>query len=408
MATSKLSAVDVSKKMKPGIYGDGGGLWLQITPTKGKSWSYRFMLRGKAREMGLGPYPAITLAEARQKAGECRRVVLAGLDPIEARIAERAAAASAAARGVTFKEVATQYIAAHEGGWKNAKHKQQWRNTLDTYALPVLGDTPVAAVVVGDVMRILEPIWRTTPETASRVRGRVESILDYATARGWRTGENPARWRGHLQNLLPPTAKVAKVEHHAALPWQEIGAFMAELRGKEMISARGLEFLILTATRTGEAIGAKWSEIDLQAAVWTIPAERMKAATEHRVPLSAPALSLLRTLAKTPESEWVFPGGRKGKPLSNMAFLELLRRMDRGDLTAHGFRSTFRDWTGETTGYPRDVAEAALAHTLKDKVEAAYRRGDLMEKRRALMAEWARFCDRPAVKGEVIPIHKYG
>jgi integrase len=256
-------------------------------------------------------------------------------------------------------------------------------------------------------MRAIEPIWQTTSETASRVRGRVESILDYAKTMGWREGENPARWRGHLDNLLPSTAKIAKVEHHAALAWQDMGAFMVELRKLELVSAWGLEFLILTATRTGEVIGAKWSEIDMAVGVWTVPAERMKAAVEHRVPLSAPAVALLKRLAAPPMGKWVFPGGRKGQPLSNMAFLKLLHRMKHPDITAHGFRSSFRDWCGEATGYPRDVAEAALAHTLKDKVEAAYRRGDLIEKRRALMIDWAKFLDRPATKGEVVSIHKY-
>jgi integrase len=323
------------------------------------------MRYGKAREMGLGSYPKITLAVARQTALECGRVVLSGRDPIEARKTARAQAVLAEARGVSFRDVANQYIAAHEGGWRNSKHRQQWRNTLDTHALPVLGDMPTADVAVGDVMRVLEPLWRETPETASRLRGRIESVLDYATARGWRTGDNPARWRGHLANLLPARAKIARVEHHAALPWREVGAFTATLRGKETISAKGLEFLILTAARTGEVIGAQWSEIDMQGAVWTIPGTRMKASVEHRVPLSAPALVVLKGLAEKRDSDWLLPGGHKGKPLSNMAFLQLLKNIGRSDITAHGFRSTFRDWCAETTNYPRDVAEAALAHTLR-------------------------------------------
>ena len=304
--------------------------------------------------------------------------------------------------------MADAYIAAHEASWRNAKHRQQWRNTLDTYADPILGKLPVAQVEVGDVMRVLEPLWREKTETASRLRGRIESVLDYATARGWRSGENPARWRGHLDNLLPARSKVAKVEHHAALPWREIGAFMAALAEEEGVSALALRFAILTAARTGEVIGARWSEIDMQAAVWTVPADRMKAAREHRVPLSDAALDVLREVAKLrtePEADgFVFPGGKAGKPLSSMALLMLLRRMERGDLTAHGFRSTFRDWCAEATNYPREVAEAALAHTLRDKTEAAYQRGDLMEKRRRLMAEWATFCARPAPAGEVVPL----
>jgi integrase len=263
-------------------------------------------------------------------------------------------------------------------------------------------------VDVGEVMRVVEPLWRDKTETASRLRGRIESVLDYATARGWRGGENPARWRGHLDNLLPARSKVAKVEHHAALPWRGIGAFMATLAQEEGMSALALRFAILTAARTGEVIGAEWCEIDMQMAVWMVPAGRMKAAREHRVPLSDGAMAVLRevaTLRTNPRAVgFVFPGGKAGKPLSSMALLMLLRRMGRGDLTAHGFRSTFRDWCAEATNYPREVAEAALAHTLRDKTEAAYQRGDLVEKRRRLMGEWAAFCARPVAAGEVVPL----
>jgi integrase len=257
-------------------------------------------------------------------------------------------------------------------------------------------------------MRVLEPLWREKTETAARLRGRIEAVLDYATARGWRTGENPARWRGHLANLLPAPSKIAKVEHHAALPWREIGAFMSAMANEEGISALALRFAILTAARTGEVIGARWSEIDMSEAVWTVPAGRMKAAREHRVPLADDALDALREVAKlrtNPKLDgFVFPGGKPGKPLSSMALLMLLRRMNRGDLTAHGFRSTFRDWCAEATNYPREVAEAALAHTLRDKTEAAYQRGDLMEKRRQLMADWASFCARRRMAGEIVAL----
>jgi integrase len=307
---------------------------------------------------------------------------------------------------ITFSQVANAYIAAHERSWRNAKHRQQWRSTLDTYADPLLGRLPVAQVMVGDVMRALEPIWYARTETASRLRGRIEAVLDYAAARGWRTSENPARWRGHLDNLLPARSKVAKVKHHTALPWREIGAFMATLAKEQGVSALALRFAIMTAARTSEVIGARWSEINLNEAVWTVPAGRMKAYREHRVPLSEGALEVLRTMANVRTHQkadgFVFPGGKPSKPLSSMALLMLLRRMGRGDLTAHGFRSTFRDWCAEATNYPREVAEAALAHTLRDKTEAAYQRGDLMEKRRRLMAEWATFCSRPDATGEVV------
>ena len=307
----------------------------------------------------------------------------------------------AAQAGLTFAQVADAYIAAHEPSWRNAKHRQQWRNTLDTYAAPILGKLPVAQVDVGAVMRVLEPMWREKTETASRLRGRIESVLDYATARGWRTGENPARWRGHLDNLLPARSKVAKVEHHAALPWREIGAFMAALAKQEGVSALALRFAILTAARTGEVIGARWSEIDMAEARVDGPgrphegrAGASGAAVRWRPGRAARGGEAAHQSRR--RTGFVFPGGKAGKPLSSMALLMLLRRMERGDLTAHGFRSTFRDWCAEATNYPREVAEAALAHMLRDKTEAAYQRGDLMEKRRRLMAEWATFCARPA------------
>ena len=293
--------------------------------------------------MGLGTAADVSLADARDAAAAARKLVRQGINPIEQRRVERSE--NAAAAGLTFAQVANAYIAAHEPSWRNAKHRQQWRNTLDTYADPFLGNLPVAQVEVGEVMRVLEPLWREKTETASRLRGRIESVLDYATARGWRSGENPARWRGHLDNLLPARSKVANVEHHAALPWREIGAFMAALTKEAGVSALALRFAILTAARTSEVIGARWSEIDVEDAVWTVPAARMKAAREHRVPLPDGALDVLREMAKLRANAkmdgFVFPGGKAGKPLSTMALLMLLRRMGRGDLTAHGFRSTF-------------------------------------------------------------------
>ncbi len=401
---NKLNAARLRTLTKPGTYGDGAGLYLQVRGPANRSWLYRFKLHGKPRLMGLGTAVDVSLAEARDAAAAARKLVKQGVNPIEQRRATRAEGAAQAS--LTFAQVAEAYITAHERSWRNAKHRQQWRNTLDTYAAPILGKLPVAQVKVGDVMRVLEPLWHDKTETASRLRGRIEAVLDYATARGWRAGENPARWRGHLDNLLPARSRVAKVEHHAALPWREIGTFMAVLAEQEGVSALALRFAILTAARTGEAIGVRWSEIDMAEAVWTVPAGRMKASREHRVPLSEGALDVLREMARLRSSPkidgFVFPGGKPGKPLSSMALLMLLRRMGRGDLTAHGFRSTFRDWCAEATNYPREVAEAALAHTLRDKTEGAYQRGDLIEKRRRLMAEWAAFCARPTASGEVV------
>ncbi len=392
----------------PGRYGDGNGLYLYVRPGIGgpsRAWVFRYRLPGgKLRDMGLGNPDILPLSDARVRALDLLRKVRSGIDPLAERAAERAKAAAVK----TFGDVAGAYIKAHEAGWRNAKHRQQWENTLATYVAPTLGPLAVGGIETGHVMATLEPIWREKPETASRVRGRIEAVLDFATARGWRSGDNPARWRGHLDNLLPARSKVARVEHHPALPWREMGAFMAILTQQEGIAALALRFLILTATRTGEAIGARWSEIDLTERVWTIPPERMKASREHRVPLSGGALAVLTDAAKlrsNPQADgFVFPGGKAGTALSNMALLMLLRRMERADLTAHGFRSTFRDWAGESTNHPREVAEAALAHTLSDKTEAAYRRGDALEKRRRLMDDWAAFCARPAPAGEVVPI----
>ena len=407
---SKLTVVKVRSLNKPGRYGDGNGLWLQVRDADHKSWLLRFMLAGKAREMGLGVVGEVTLAEAREASGAARRLLREGTDPIERRQRQRAEARAAGAP--TFQEVARLYIDAHSPGWRNPKHRAQWTATLETYAYAVCGDCRVSDIKVGDVTRILEPIWLAKSETASRLRGRIEAVLDYAKAKGWREGENPARWKGHLDNLMPSRRKVAQVQHHAALPWAEVGAFMVALRGQAGVSALALEFAILTAARTGEVIGARWAEIDLDQATWTIPADRMKGGREHRVPLTAAALVVLRRAAALHPSHTtapdapVFLGGKVGKPLSNMALLALLTRMGRCDLTTHGFRSTFRDWTSEHTTYPREVAEAALAHTLKDKVEAAYRRGDLFEKRRRLMDDWTAWCSEPvpAGAGKIVPI----
>ena len=388
----KLAAVSLPKR-PAGMHGDGGGLYLQVTASGVRTWIYRFMLEGRAREMGLGPLHTVSMAEARSKARDCRKQVLEGIDPIEARQGKRAAARLAAATAMTFEQCGDAYIAAQKAGWKNPKHAAQWPSTLSTYVYPVFGALPVQAIDTGLVMKAIEPIWTAKPETASRVRGRIESVLDWAKARGYREGENPARWKGHLENLLPARSKVATVEHHAALPYPEIADFIASLREQKGIAARALEYLILTAARTSEVIGATWAEIDLEARLWTIPGSRMKAGREHRVPLSEPVLAILDQLAKARTGEFVFPGWRMGKPLSNMAMLKLLGRMGRGDLTAHGFRSTFSDWAAEQTNTPSEVREMALAHTVSDKVEAAYRRGDLFLKRRELAEAWAKYCE---------------
>jgi integrase len=387
----KLTALGVAKQKAPGMYGDGGGLWLQVTGKGGKSWVFRYTLRGKSREMGLGSAITFSLAEARQKALACRKLCFDNVDPIEARRDSRQAAALEAARAMTFRQCAAAYIESHKAGWRNAKHGAQWLATLEAYVHPIFGDVSVQTVDTSLVMKALEPIWTVKPETAVRVRGRIESILDWAKARGFRTGENPARWRGHLQNLLPRKGKLQRVSHHPALPFSEVPAFLKGLAQQPGIAAKLMAFTILTGARTGEALGARWSEIDLDAGIWTVPAERMKAGAEHRVPLSSAVLAILREMQGL-DAFYVFPGGRRGKPLSNMAMLVLLRRMDRADLTVHGFRSSFRDWASETTDFPSQVVEMALAHTVESKVERAYRRGDLFEKRRELMAEWSTWC----------------
>lgn len=363
------------------------------------------MLDGTARQMGLGSQKTVTLSEARETAFHCRKKLRDGIDPIDARNTERGQRRLERVKTMTFAECAERYITAHSPAWQNVKHIMQWRNTLKTYVYPVFGNLPVQHVDTGLVMRAIEPIWLTKTETAGRLRGRIERILDWAGTRKYREGENPARWKGHLEQLLPKRTKIQNVKHHAALPYTEIGAFIDLLRNKDGIAARGLEFLILTAARTGEIIEATWDELDLDDAVWSIPGQRMKNGSLHRVPLSAGAVAIVQAMRTVAQSNYVFPGGKKAKPLSNMAFLKLLKRMGRHDITAHGFRSTFRDWAAERTNYPNEVAEMALAHTVADKVEAAYRRGDLFEKRRRLMNAWESYCSQPtSTRGEIILI----
>jgi integrase len=390
------------------MYADGGGLYLRVAPEGTKQWVLRYMLNRRPRWMGLGPLTLYGLQEARTKALEARKLRHEGIDPIDAGRARRARERLEAAKAITFRQCAEGYLNAHRAGWRHGKHAKQWTATLAAYAYPLLGDLPVQAIDKDLVLRVLEPIWTTKPETAGRVRGRLEHVLDYAKAHGYRQGENPARWRGHLDKLLPAQSKVRRVEHHAALRYAELPDFLARLREQEGFAARAFEFAILSAARTGEVIGARWSEIDLLDKIWTVPAGRMKAHREHRVPLTSRALAILGEMQAARHGDasdaFVFPGAKRDKPLSNMAFLMLLRRMGRGDLTAHGFRATFKTWASERTSFQNEIVEAALAHVIGDKVEQAYRRGDLFEKRRKLMEAWAKFCEQPSAAAKIIPM----
>jgi integrase len=388
-----LTARQVSTNKESGLLADGGGLYLQTSASGAKSWIYRYKLGGRRRDMGLGSASTISLAKAREKARAARELVAQGIDPLEERQAERAAKTIADAKVMTFRQCAENYIAAHQAGWKNRKHRAQWPSTMETFVYPVMGALPVQAIDTGLVMKAIEPVWTEKPETASRVRGRIESVLDWATARGYRKGDNPARWKGHIENLLPKKSKVRAVEHYAALPYGELGAFMTELRQQDSVGAKALEFAILTAARTGEALGARWSEIDLEGRLWVVPGDRMKAGREHRVPISEPAAAILRAMSEVRTGDHVFFGNRTGQALSDKVMQRVLRRMGRGDLTAHGFRSTFSDWCTELTNFASEAREMALAHTVTDKVEGAYRRGDLFQKRLDLMDAWARFAN---------------
>jgi integrase len=402
----ELKALEVAKIAAPGLHFVGvvPGLALQVTATGARSWTLRVVIAGRRRDMGLGGYPAVTLAMAHAKAREARELIRQGIDPVERQQAAQSALRASVAAALSFDECSAAYIKAHRAGWKNTKHGQQWENTLKQHASPIIGALRVRDIGLPQVLEVLEPIWTTKTETASRVRSRIELVLDWATARGYREGVNPARWRGHLDKLLPAPSKVAKVEHHAALPASEVGAFMLRLRKCGGMGARALEFAILTAARSGEVRGATWGEIDTDTKVWTVPGGRMKAGREHRVPLSADALALLAALPRMAGTDLVFPAPRGGM-LSDMTLTAVLRRMD-VPATAHGFRSTFRDWAAERTAYPNEVCEMALAHTIENKAEAAYRRGDLFEKRRVMMADWAKFLSKTEVKGEVIDMHK--
>jgi len=391
----KLTAGFCLKTTKPGRYADGGGLYLLIKPDGRKMWVFRFTdpVARKRRDMGLGRYGKnfVPLAQAREKAADARALVDQLKNPIEERKKLLKEAQEAQANKLTFGQCATKYIAAHRASWRNAKHAQQWTNTLTTHAADLM-PLPVAEIDTAQVVKCLEKIWTTKTETATRVRQRIEKVLGWATVRKYRSGDNPARWNGHLQAELPSPNKLKAVQHRAAIGYDEIGAFMAKLRTKDSMAAKALELQTLTATRPGEVVAAQWDEFDLTRKVWTIPAERMKANKEHTIPLSAQAVKLLKSLPRIDRSEYVFPGMRPDKPMSTAAGMKLLKQLHPG-ITAHGMRSTFRDWAGETTAYPREVIEMAMAHQLKDKAEAAYARGNLIDKRRKLMRDWATYCD---------------
>jgi integrase len=424
----RLSQTFVEKHTTHGLYSDGNGLYLQITPNKDdsyvtKSWIFRYAVGSREekreRKMGLGPYPLVTLAMARELAIECSLKRLRGIDPLEEREAEKRTKAVATAKTITFEKAAELYIAAHRAGWRSVKHASQWPSTLKTYAYPVFGELAVRDIDTGLVVRVLEPMWTTKTETASRVRGRIEAILDWAKVNGYREGENPARWSGHLDHLLPERGKVRKVEHHPALPYAQMPEFMAALRARTGVSARCLEFTILTAARTSEVTGATWDEIDTDDKVWTVPGERIKGGREHRVPLSDAAASVIEHMRSLRQSDHVFPGDREGKTLGHTAMLDVLRRMNvhrekaglprlvdpkegNEDVVPHGFRSSFRDWVSEETNFPSDLAEAALAHIKGDKVEAAYQRGTMFQKRRELMDAWAAYCAQPVGDAKIL------
>jgi integrase len=376
------------KAAEPGKHADGANLWLQVGPNGSKSWLLRFTLKGRTREMGLGPYPLVSLSEARDKAMAQRRLLLDGIDPIVARDAKQPVRDP-----ITFGAAAKQYIAGHEKSWRSADHARQWRNSLDRYVLPAIGERPISAVDTHDVLTIVEPLWQDKAETATRVLNRMSLILDWATARKLRIGDNPARWKGHLDAVLPKRSKVQKMINHSALPYFRLPQFITALRRQSEIGAKAAELMILTATRTGEVRFAAWSEIDLDGRLWIIPAVRMKAGRDHRVPLSGLAIALLSRLRR--DGNLVF------SDMGQHAVLRALQRVN-SEITAHGFRSTFRDWCAEQTSFPSEVAEMALAHAVGDKVEAAYRRGDLFQKRRELMDAWARFCAAPAPVDKVV------
>ena len=378
------------KTLPAGIHSDGGGLYLRVKNSGSRSWVLVYQWQGKRREKGLGSILGVDLDRARERAEEARKLLAQGIDPAAANDVE-------VADRVTFGQAATDLVDSLEGAWRNPKHRAQWRSTLETHCSPIW-NKPIDEIETTDVVAVLTPIWSTTPETATRLRGRIERVLDAAKVKGQRSGDNPARWRGHLAVILPPRKKKGQVRHHAAMPYQDVPEFVGKLKGRLSTAARALHFLILTAGRTGEVLGARWNEIDLEAKVWTVPADRMKMGLEHRVPLTPAAIAVLNAVAihgMKPDA-FLFPSQKPDAQLSNMSMLMLLKRMNLDEWTAHGFRSSFRDWAGEETSHPREVAEAALAHQVGNAVEQAYRRGDSLAKRRRLMEDWADFVEPKA------------
>lgn len=388
----RLSARAVTTLTKPGRHSDGDGLYLVVDPSGARRWLFMFRWQGKLKEMGLGGAGSVSLADARDKAAVARRLIQAGANPIEAK--RLAQAERDAVR--TFGAFADDMLKSILPGFKNPRHQAQWKRALKHYAKPIR-DKRLDEIGTDDVLGIIQPLWQSKQETASRVRGRIERVLDAAKAKGLRSGENPARWRGHLRELLSQRRKLAR-GHHASMPYADVPDYIVRLRERDATAAAALEFLILTASRSNETLGAQWPEIDLKRKIWTVPAERMKGGKLHRVPLSESAVSVLDAMAKLKISDYVFPGQRPNKPLSSMALQMLMRRMTVADFTPHGFRSSFRDWAGECTSFAREVAEAALSHTIGDEAEQAYRRGDALEKRRKLMDAWARFINSPKAK----------
>jgi len=404
---NKLTAVKIKQIKKPGWYPDGLGLYLQISPSGSKSWVYRYEIKSKERRCGLGAYPTISLLMARDVADEFRKLRTKGIDPIEHKKQIELQKKLEESKTITFKQSATAYIESHKSGWKNKKHQNQWTNTLQTYAYPLLGNLPVQDVDTDLVIKVLEPIWYTKTETASRVRSRIENVLDWAKVRKFRTGENAARWRGHLDKLLPRPSKIRKVKNQPALAYAELPEFYKALRNKNTISAKALTFIILTATRTNETLGAKWDEFDFETATWTIPDSRMKDGEEHRIPITFEMLELIEELKIFKQDDYVFPGQQKGKSISDTSVRKNIKQINKNNsFVTHGFRSTFKDWCAEKTNFSKDLSESALAHKIENATRAAYERGDKLEKRRTLMDAWTNYCLSSTPKSNVTPIKK--
>lgn len=422
----RLSALRVQREKRPGYYADGGGLYLQVTSAGGKSWIFRYRVAGDAsangkprsREMGLGSLREVSLEEAREAAGKWSAHKREGRDPIAVRREELRRQAVENANGITFEAAALEYIEGKKDGWRNEKHRNQWSNTLRDYAYPIIGTIGVRDLTIDDIAKVIRPIWLTKNETASRVQQRIAKVLDWAKVKKYRNGDNPAVWRGNLEHMMPERKKVRKVEHHPALPYAQIGGFMQKLRARGGMTAEALEYLILVAARTSEVTGMREREVDLQAATWTVPGERMKMEVGHVVPLSRRAAEILEKRLTGDPDHLVFPGTKKGKGLSDMTLAKVHRSLGKfidptsGRLiTTHGFRSTFRDWVGDCTEHPRELAEMAIAHKVDTDTEAAYRRSKALEKRRALMNDWANYCATPpegdaATDGNVVSLRK--